>query len=114
MENVIDQVIEGDDEEVFRKWFRLMLKNNVVTIVFEKKNSEQRKMRATLDVSSFVPPQNYDESVTESDDKPNQVVWDLEASAWRSFRWDSLISYQLDRDRCPTVVELQKQFYSGM
>ena len=87
------------DDQNFREWFRAKLQNGIATITFEKMNGEMREMRCTLDVV-------YDEdpSITEYVEKPNQPVWDVDAEGWRSFRWETLISYKFDQPE-PTELE---------
>jgi|688.fasta_scaffold00027_200 hypothetical protein len=72
------------------------LKNGVVTVVFEKKDGTERTMRATLS-DLYVPlPQmlsEYDGQVAKPARQLNddvQVVWDIDADGWRSFRYDSV------------------------
>lgn len=71
------------------------LKSNICTVEFQKVNGTRRTMRCTL-VESHIP------ATTETVVKPtksgeprkrsNEIinVWDLEKSAWRSFRIDSV------------------------
>lgn len=65
------------------------LKLNTLEVSFEKADGSNRKMICTLD-ESIVP---------DSPDKENKLlnlnesqirVWDIEANAWRSFRYDSI------------------------
>jgi hypothetical protein len=70
------------------------LKNGVVTVVFEKKDGTERTMRATLS-DKYVPQvlAEYDGQVPKNARQINddvQPVWDIDAGAWRSFRYDSV------------------------
>lgn len=70
---------------------RDILRKDVATVTFTKKNGETREMICTL-LEQYLPEVNgnsvfNDEIVT---------VWDLEKGAWRSFRTDSVISLQTD------------------
>lgn len=60
----------------------------VTKIIFTKKDGTEREMRCTL-MESSLPPRDPDAAA-----KPHspdvQPVWDVEAGAWRSFRWDSV------------------------
>lgn len=65
-----------------------------VQIVFTKANGEERVMACTLRPAAI----NYEKSsgprkVPDTDE--SQAVWDIEANWWRSFRWDSLICWQV-------------------
>jgi hypothetical protein len=74
-----------------------ILQNGVATVVFTKTNGDIREMNCTL-LSEYIPEQpKSDEKqlLTESVQKRkenNEVlsVWDLDKSAWRSFRLDSI------------------------
>lgn len=65
------------------------LKEGVIEVKFTKADGSQRVMSATLN-DQYV---NYDDSASSTKDKKAdtaQPVWDINASGWRSFRWDSL------------------------
>lgn len=63
----------------------------VTKIVFTKRDGTERTMRCTL-LESALPSRDPDTGVkTHSPDV--QPVWDVEAEAWRSFRWDSIIHF---------------------
>jgi hypothetical protein len=67
-----------------------LLKVGTVEVTFTKKNGETRVMNCTLE-SSYLP-----EMVNESTKKSNDEVasvWDLDNNGWRSFRYDSVVSY---------------------
>lgn len=69
-----------------------LLNEGVVVVEFTKVNGEYRKMEATLQADKMpaavveieqkaVPRKKSDESLS---------VWDINASGWRSFRWDKV------------------------
>lgn len=69
------------------------LKNNIVTVTFEKVDGTLRTMRCTL-MESHLPPMPE-----EDPNKPKKVravnndvlrVWDLENGGWRSFKIESI------------------------
>jgi len=64
------------------------LEEGVVSIKFTKNDGSIRTMSATLN-SEYVTFAESDDLAT-TVKKSAQPVWDTEASAWRSFRWDSL------------------------
>ena len=72
-----------------------LLKNNVVQVVFTKLNGEKRTMSCTL-IDSYLPP-NGSKELHESYRDTALAVWDLEAGGWRSFRYDSIISFGLNK-----------------
>ena len=76
------------------------LHRQIVTVEFTKKDGTLRKMRCTLSVNGI--PAAAQEKLMENADKnatkPRKVnpdvrsVYDVEAGAWKSFRWDSIKS----------------------
>ena len=75
---------------------RELLRTSPVTVLFKKKDGTTRTMHCTLksDLLPTIEKKNEDVVVTEK--KQNQesiAIWDLEKKAWRSFRFDSIISY---------------------
>ena len=72
------------------------LSDNVVTVVFEKKDGTTRTMRCTL-LAEYLPtklvpegPQLLQEARVENENVLS--VWDLDNGGWRSFRIDSIKS----------------------
>jgi len=63
----------------------------VTKITFTKKDGTERTMRCTL-MESALPPRDPDTGV-KAHSPDVQPVWDVEAGAWRSFRWDSIIHF---------------------
>ena len=92
---------ESSDEEkqVYRQWLKKILHVGVTTVTFVKSDGSLREMQATLD-PVHVPESAYKAmspgTIAESTAKPraenNDVckVWDTEAGAWRSFRYDRI------------------------
>ncbi|CAB4130241.1 WYL domain containing protein [uncultured Caudovirales phage] len=82
-----------DTERKFsRDWLRDMLSAHVVTVVFNKVDGTQRKMLATLRPDKLPP---LIEGKTTKTNEDVCVVWDCEAAAWRSFRFDKLQSVEI-------------------
>lgn len=75
---------EGD-KEIFRKWLISHLNMGTVSLTFSKKDGTIREMKATL--KSDVVPEVENKRTFSS----NVItVWDLEKSAWRSVRYESM------------------------
>lgn len=73
-------------KEVFSK--------NIVNITFKKVDGTERVMKCTLD-PNFLPVQETKSSSKKKAENDNVLpVWNLEEQAFRSFRVDSLISYE--------------------
>ena len=74
-----------------RNWLRDLLKSEVVTLTFTKKDGTQREMVSTLCESRIPKSEKSSESAgTRKYSEEAQPVYDVEAKGWRSFRWDSL------------------------
>ena len=74
-----------------RKWLKSLLAESVVSLTFTKKDGSERKMLATLSESEIPSSVKSSESAgTRKYSVEAQPVYDVEAKAWRSFRWDSL------------------------
>jgi hypothetical protein len=67
---------------------REQLKSGIVGLHFIKNDGTDRWMRATL-CEGLMPPQPADSHAGPPNEQL-QVVWDLEAGGWRSFRWERL------------------------
>lgn len=91
-EPVADEIITKMKEEL-----KPMLVESVCWVCFRKANGDHRVMRGTLK-SELLPPK-----LELVDDKPKvkkasnpdvQNLFDLDINRWRSFRWDSLVTYE--------------------
>lgn len=76
------------------------LQEGIVEVRFVKVNGEERVMLATLNEGlipiDLLPKDNPDVIIERSMPNPDvQRVYDVEKDAWRSFRWDSLISWDI-------------------
>ena len=82
-------VITMNDKEIVN--LKELLKTSIVDVVFRKLNGEKRVLKCTL-YHSYLPV--TDGPIKESKENDTSLaVWDLEANGWRSFRYDSVISY---------------------
>lgn len=94
---------EADEAEraVYRKWLKSMLQNGVTNVTFVKADGSLRTMKATLDpviiptpsIPTMILVESKKERVTNDD---VCKVWDTEAEAWRSFRYDRIKSITID------------------
>lgn len=86
-----------EDRAVYRKWLKNLLQVGVTSVTFVKADGTLRTMKATLDPVIIPTPAVPNAPLTESP-KGKAVnedvckVWDTEAEAWRSFRYDRLKS----------------------
>ena len=106
---------ESDEtgRKYFRDWMRSFLAVSETTLTFVKADGTERDMRCTLD-QNLIPPQPpraekpakeapvdglrqhgflgeaVQNEVTKSEESHTQKVFDLDAGAWRSFRYDRM------------------------
>jgi hypothetical protein len=85
---------DSDDAKAGRDWLKGLLEENTVEVVFTKKDGTERVMNCTLkeDVLPIVQKELEEDSLTKTKAKDALAVWDVDASGWRSFRWDSIKS----------------------
>lgn len=90
------------------------LKSGTTAIEFTKVNGDPRIMICTLN-EDIVPPATKEDPLTQKKvraiNEEVQVVWSVDSSGWRSFRWDSLtrvgdteVSITLDTTEEATTV----------
>ena len=73
---------------------RNLLKTNVATVVFTKKDGTKREMHCTT-ISEYLP--QIARSIVNMPPKEDIVTaWDLEQNGWRSFMFDSILSIETD------------------
>ena len=81
------------DVKIFKRWLKSHLAYGETTVVFTKKDGTERVMKCTTN-PELVPAVELVEGVEEKPArKVNEEVmpvYDLEAKAWKSFRWDSV------------------------
>lgn len=80
--------------ENFNRELQEELHKNVVTVTFTKVNGEQRVMPCTLDASR-IPADNLPKNSTKKVNDDVCSVWAIDSNGWRSFRFDSVISYEV-------------------
>ena len=99
---------ESDEtgRHIFRDWVRGLLDVSEITVTFVKADGTVRDMRCTLD-RDRIPPQPPRElnkappagtvredreiaALVKPEESHTQKVFDLDAGAWRSFRYDRL------------------------
>ena len=91
--NYYTEAVE-EDRETFRIWLKGLLHTGKITVEFVKSDGSTRVMNCTLN-EDFGAKYHAKETVVEHRE-PRKVnndtcpVWDCDANAWRSFRWDRL------------------------
>lgn len=78
--------------ETMRQDLKNSLLAKVGTVTFTKQNGDERVMRCTLQETVLPKQIDLEESIQKKGPTDSLAVWDLEKNAWRSFRYDSVIS----------------------
>lgn len=83
------ETVEADVIPQFREWLHGLLRAGVVTVEFIKSDGTLRVLRCTLQ-PELLPQQPLVEGDRKSrrESEATLAVWDVEGSAWRSFRLD--------------------------
>ena len=94
------QYQQADDanKAIIRDWIRSLLQKGPITVTFTKADGTDRVMKCTLntELGAKYKTEVLVENEVAVQAKPKKVntdtcqVWDTEAGAWRSFRWDRL------------------------
>jgi len=84
------------DVEAMREDLKNNLRAKIGTVTFTKANGDERIMRCTLQESVLPTQTELEEAVQKKGPTDSLAVWDLEKSAWRSFRYDSVISVNFE------------------
>lgn len=93
LEKTFNVTLNENDLKKFKRWLKGHLSYGPVTVVFNKKDGSERTMECTTSFE-LVPKVEVKESteIKKEKKKNDEVmpVYDLEAKAWKSFRWDSI------------------------
>jgi hypothetical protein len=84
------------DFKLFKKWLKGHLKYGPVTVTFVKKDGTDRVMKCTTNPTYilFKDPESLESKKEKKLNEDVMPVYDMEADAWRSFRWDSVKQVQ--------------------
>ena len=79
----------GNEEKIeFTNWLKSALASAPATVTFRKADGTVRTMKCTRN------PEEVPTSIIDSSDQ-TCVVWDLDKSDWRSFRFDTVFSVEV-------------------
>lgn len=96
--NLQNGIMEMDEESFSANNFlKEKLRENVVQVQFVKRDESVRKMRCTLR-GDMLPEQDTSKTSQKKRNDESLAVWDLEKEAWRSFRYDSVIGFTVEKD----------------
>lgn len=73
------------------------LRSDRCWVTFRKVNGDLRTMWCTLKKEYLPEQKDIAEVIDKSEDEPKTIaVWDLEKQAWRSFRIDSVVIFEIN------------------
>jgi hypothetical protein len=79
------------DTKAGQDWLKSVLNEQVVTVTFLKSDGSERVMNCTTNEDYIKPNENGNKAYKgRKQPVAAQPVWDIDADAWRSFRWDSI------------------------
>jgi hypothetical protein len=80
------------DFKLFKKWLKSHLAFGPVTVTFTKKDGTERVMKCTTNPTyiMFKDPAVLESKKERKINDDVMPVYDMESSAWKSFRWDSI------------------------
>lgn len=90
--------LDEENSKLFKKWLKGHLKFGPVSVTFTKKDGTERVMKCTTSPSLVPSVELVEGAEPKREKKVNEdvmPVFDLEANAWKSFRWDSVKSVML-------------------
>ena len=97
MKNPQTYYMQANAEErlAFRKWLSSMMRMGPVKVTFKKKDGTLREMNCTLEEGVVVPHEKTTDRVKQ-ENIDVCAVWDIDKSAWRSFRYDSITQIDIE------------------
>jgi hypothetical protein len=87
------QNLSEKDVKIFKRWLKSHLAYGPTTVVFTKKDGTERVMNCTTNPELVPTVELVESAEPKKEKKVNEEVmpvYDLEAKAWKSFRWDSI------------------------
>lgn len=70
------------------------LHESTCKVIFTKANGEERTMICTLNPASIPASVDANTTRTKKENPDVQPVYDTESQGWRSFRWDSIKTFE--------------------
>ena len=85
--------MQTEIDEVYKEQVQHVLRSGVAEVVFTKLDGTNRRMLCTTNVSFIPESAKSSETFKRKSSDTSLAVWDLQKEAWRSFRYDSVISF---------------------
>lgn len=94
MTNSLNTTPDQNDTAWRNDYLKQALLDDVVNVLFIKKDGTERRMVCTLKPDLLPVQTDLEEAVQKKTPNPDVLaVWDLENQGWRSFRYDSIIGF---------------------
>lgn len=94
MTNSLNTTPDQNDTAWRNDYLKQALLDDVVEVLFVKKDGTERRMVCTLKPDLLPVQTDLEEAVQKKTPNPDVLaVWDLENQGWRSFRYDSVIGF---------------------
>lgn len=91
MTNSLNTTTDQDKNSWQNEYLKTILHTGIAQVTFVKKDGTERTMVCTLMPSEL--PHKEDTLKPKSSNPDVLSVWDMEKKDWRSFRFDSIISF---------------------
>jgi hypothetical protein len=103
--DAVDDLVEQMKYDVVKENVVEALKEEVATVTFTKKDGTERVMMCTLN-PAYLPEATTPKTTTATRKPNNKVVvaYDIEKEAFRSFRLDSVTSFETDTQSSGPLV----------
>ena len=96
MTNSLNGTIDQNEASWQNEYLKKTLFENVVNVLFVKKDGTERKLICTLKPDLLPVQTDLEEAVQKKTPNPDVLaVWDIENKGWRSFRYDSILGYMV-------------------
>ena len=82
------------ERDIFKNWIRSHLVMGEMKIKFIKKDETLREMRCTLGAGYL--PVTEEKEIKRKENTEVLAVWDLDKSAWRAIRYDTIKEIRFD------------------
>ena len=94
MTNSLNGTTDQNEASWQNEYLKKTLFENVVNVLFVKKDGTERKLICTLKPDLLPVQTDLEEAVQKKTPNPDVLaVWDIENKGWRSFRYDSILGY---------------------
>jgi hypothetical protein len=96
MTNSLNGTTDQNEASWQNEYLKKTLFENVVNVLFVKKDGTERKLICTLKPDLLPVQTDLEEAVQKKTANPDVLaVWDIENKGWRSFRYDSILGYMV-------------------